>query len=135
VIDGLPLRLTEPPTVKAPPLTSASSVLSLTGSLFVDDTADPPTVTDTALPVASDTDGVPLRLTVPPTVSAPPPISASSAVSVTGNRLLEETADPPEVIETEPLVPPPPKLQGVTPVPDGQKMVTPGYRFVWSGAR
>jgi hypothetical protein len=48
--------------------------------------------------------------------------------------LLEETAAPPEVIETEPLEPPPPKLHGATLVPDAQKMVTPGYRFFPSGA-
>ncbi len=37
---------------------------------------------------------------MPPIVSAPPLTSASSAESLTGNRLLEETAVPPSDTET-----------------------------------
>ena len=68
--------------------------------------------------------------TMPDTLRAPPMISPSSAVSATGKRLLADSAAPPWVNDTLPDAPPPPppapKLQGCTPVPFGQKIVTPG---------
>jgi hypothetical protein len=68
-------------------------------------------------------------------LSAPASIRLSIAESLTGSRLLADTGPLDRFNVTAPPVEPePPNAHGATPVPLGQKMVTPGYLLCPSGA-